>query len=189
MSLCSALRASAAECGRPHCGRWSLTRPLALPKDRRTDDGILYLVAPERHARAWCSILNESRQSGRDLPVGSCHNEIDRLRMTCDREGPGQAMFGNATRLDSTSACTHDVARTSLLEVGGGRHSKSCNDLCLMHLLAVRQHAVWCSYGARPDFLGQVEDMPYEETHYNHVPLPQVSKHELPGAQQPCAYS
>ena len=39
-------------------------------------------------------------------------------------------------------------------------------------------------YGSRPDFLGQVKDMPFEVTHFNHQHLPkQYSKHKMPGAQ------
>ena len=40
-------------------------------------------------------------------------------------------------------------------------------------------------YGVRPSSLGQVDQMPYEVTHFNHEPLPQIMrKHEMPGMAQ-----
>jgi hypothetical protein len=37
-------------------------------------------------------------------------------------------------------------------------------------------------YGKRPAHMGVVEEMPYEETHYNHVPLVPLADSDLPGA-------
>lgn len=37
-------------------------------------------------------------------------------------------------------------------------------------------------YGKRPEHMGVIEEMPFEETHYNHVPLVALPTADMPGA-------